>query len=464
MDRTQIDSEDLVKKGEANSISVLNGIREVIGSATIARGAKAGISIGDEFKSSFSAIGEKDDNSKASKTDQIACDEIELQRVENRKIAADSFDFIYLISNTDVDEAWPDIASTFSAVRDGGIIAGQIHRNSFSHRIEATVDRFFERFGWRVHHHNSGSWWVKKSALPISYFIPAYNCERWIAQSIRSILSTNYRPEDGDELIVVNDCSTDGTQRMLEEFASQSDRVRVIDHKVNRGGGAARNTAVEESKNPLCFCLDSDNVLASNSVKALRDHLIVNDVDTAAFQEMHYFTSELGMGKPTHIWSFDDSIMDFSAFLQTNRAPSSSGNYLFTKDAWHRAGGYPDAGALDTWGFLLRKMASGSKIKALPESYYFHRYSHESYWVRHAQRGNIDEVAASLLEPYFDRLNPADVRYLQSEKGRKTWFSRLDRRPIRIRDGKSQKFAWLPRLMHRKKRLRCTERRLQRVA
>ena len=45
--------------------------------------------------------------------------------------------------------------------------------------------------------------------MNISFFIPAYNCAKTVTESVISILETNF--QEGDELIVVNDCATDNT-------------------------------------------------------------------------------------------------------------------------------------------------------------------------------------------------------------------------------------------------------------
>ena len=54
------------------------------------------------------------------------------------------------------------------------------------------------------------------SREPVSFIIPAYNCAGTIRQAVESILDGNY--EAGDEIILVDDCSTDSTPRVLKEI------------------------------------------------------------------------------------------------------------------------------------------------------------------------------------------------------------------------------------------------------
>jgi glycosyltransferase involved in cell wall biosynthesis len=69
---------------------------------------------------------------------------------------------------------------------------------------------------------------VTEAGAPlVSVMIPVYNGEASLAQAIRSVLEQTYRPFD---LTIVNNCSTDRTRAIAEEFAAQDHRVRVHDN------------------------------------------------------------------------------------------------------------------------------------------------------------------------------------------------------------------------------------------
>ncbi|MEM9413957.1 MAG: glycosyltransferase [Planctomycetota bacterium] len=348
------------------------------------------------------------------------------------RYADEQFDFVYLDADHSEEGVWRDLCAWITKVRVGGIIAGHDYGHRDFPGVQRAVDRFVGRFGWTVHQEGEGVWWAQRTALPISYFIPCYNCEPWLEESVASILEGNLT--QGDELILVNDGSTDATPTIVENLARKHPAVRAIHHAQNRGGSAARNTAVDAAKHTLCFCLDSDNLAPAGSVSPLRDHLLCTGVDAVGFQELRYFTDQGGPDEITHTLVYEDVITDFARYLATKLVPGASGNYLFTKQSWHRAGGYPEqAGALDAWGFGLRQAATGSTMTVLPGSHYLHRHSHESYWVRHDRAGTIDAAALDVLRPFFDQIDPRDVRYLQSEKGTRSWFAQLNERPIRLK-------------------------------
>lgn len=349
-----------------------------------------------------------------------------------------SMDFVYLDADHSEQGVWQDLCSWAIKVREGGVIAGHDYGHCDFPGVKHAVDRFFSRFGWTVHEEGHGVWWVQREHLPITYFSPCYNCATWVRDTAASIINANLQP--GDEYILVNDGSTDYTANVLEQISEMHPAVRVITHETNQGGSAARNTAVAAASNPLCFCLDSDNILAPNSVAPLRDQLLRSGTDTVGFQTLKYFTDAGGTDQVTHELHYEPVITDFARSLRTTLVPGASGNYLFTKEAWQRADGYPQgAGALDAWGFGLRKCATGSTVTVLPDSFYYHRHDHNSYWARHAKQGTIDQSALEVLRPFFHLIEPRDVNYLNSQRGKTRWFTELDRKPLRLLKPKTTK-------------------------
>ncbi len=265
---------------------------------------------------------------------------------------------------------------------------------------------------------------------PITFIMPAYNCAATVEESVRSIMNGNFN--DGDELIIVNDCSTDSTSTVLSKIQCDHPRIKVLDHHHNRGGGAARNTAVRNASNDLIFCLDSDNILIPGSVRVLKECMQQKMADVIAFQEIHYFRDD--PNEVTHAWDYGQENVTFSDYISRVKVPGTSGNYLYTKDSWIMAGGYPESsGALDTWGFGLRQVATGSVMSLCPSSHYMHRAGHESYWVRDSRNNNTSIMALGLLIPYLDRLEKRTVDYLFSKRGRYCWFDKIDMHPLLVR-------------------------------
>jgi glycosyltransferase involved in cell wall biosynthesis len=266
---------------------------------------------------------------------------------------------------------------------------------------------------------------------PVSYFIPSYNCANTVREAVESILNGNFI--EGDEILLTNDGSTDNTAEVLSDLSIEYPFLRIYHNEFNRGGSATRNICVRQAKHDLLFCLDSDNILIPNTMKALRTYYIEQKADAASFQEQRYFSKTPNI--IDYIWRFrtETSLADF---LADHRNPGSSGNYLYSRKSWLQAGGYPEfAGALDTWGFGFYQLATGSKMVALPDSGYWHRYGGQSYYIRDMNKKNMSLAALQVLLPYLHLINPDDVDYIMSRKARYEWLEKLVEKPLRTAEG-----------------------------
>lgn len=271
----------------------------------------------------------------------------------------------------------------------------------------------------------------------ISFFIPAYNCANTIAESVDSIIETNF--ESGDELIIVNDCSIDSTTNVLLALKHKYPVIQILSHKRNKGGAAARNTAVENAKNDLLFCLDSDNVLVPQSIAPLKKYLLKMNADIAAFQYQHFFNDD--KQKPFSIWSLPEGLFATHLYYTGKNTPGQHGNYLFTKQSWINAQGYAEGtGALDTWTFGLRQAITGAVAVVLKDTFYYHRLDHStSYWLRDAEANlkSVSEKAAYALYPFFNRIDENYLNYMLG-KGRYWWFYNLKNKSLKIVDEHSK--------------------------
>ena len=267
----------------------------------------------------------------------------------------------------------------------------------------------------------------------ISFFIPAYNCADTLEEAVRSIRETNFNVND--ELIIVNDFSTDNTEDIINGLKKEYPDIKHINHTRNKGGAAARNSAIENAQNELLFCLDADNVLAPSSIECLKAYLLSNNADVASFQHQHYFLND--KFKPDYIWSLPEGEFAKENYLNGQNTPGQHGNYLFTKQSWLKAKGYAEGcGALDTWTFGLRQAITDAKIVVLKDTFYYHRLDHEnSYWMRDAE-ANLWSVSIKVtfaLFPFFDRIDENFLNYMLG-KGRYNWFYMLKKRPLDLID------------------------------
>ena len=79
----------------------------------------------------------------------------------------------------------------------------------------------------------------------ISVIIPLYNAKDYVTYTIDSLLGQTKKEL---EVLLVDDCSTDGSPELVERRYAGDERVRVIRQQKNGGPGVARNTGIEQAR------------------------------------------------------------------------------------------------------------------------------------------------------------------------------------------------------------------------
>jgi len=92
--------------------------------------------------------------------------------------------------------------------------------------------------------------------IKFSVVIPLYNKEKEIADTLNSVLNQSYK---ADEIIVVDDGSTDNSAKIVESFTKKFKEIKLI-RQNNSGETAARNRGVEEAKNEYICFIDADDL------------------------------------------------------------------------------------------------------------------------------------------------------------------------------------------------------------
>lgn len=91
----------------------------------------------------------------------------------------------------------------------------------------------------------------------VSIIMPSYKCGRFIGESIKSVQAQTYQ---NWELIIVDDCSCDGTIDIVLDIKKYDDRISLYQNKVNSGAAVSRNAALRNAKGRWIAFLDSDDL------------------------------------------------------------------------------------------------------------------------------------------------------------------------------------------------------------
>ena len=93
--------------------------------------------------------------------------------------------------------------------------------------------------------------------IKVSVIVPVYNTEKYVGQCVESIENQTLKEI---EIILVNDGSKDGSQKILEEYAKNDERIKLINQE-NAGVAAARNHGLREAQGDYVAFVDSDDIV-----------------------------------------------------------------------------------------------------------------------------------------------------------------------------------------------------------
>ena len=119
----------------------------------------------------------------------------------------------------------------------------------------------------------------------ISVIIPCYNVEKYLCKCLDSVVNQTLKDI---EIICVNDGSTDGTQKILEEYSKKDDRISLI-NKPNGGLSSARNAGMEKVHGEYLAFLDSDDWVDLNFYEKLYNAAKLENADSAIGKTFLYW-------------------------------------------------------------------------------------------------------------------------------------------------------------------------------
>lgn len=186
----------------------------------------------------------------------------------------------------------------------------------------------------------------------VSALIPAYNAEKTIARALASC----YRQVD--EIIVVNDGSTDHTSTVVKQFRHAN--IRLINHAKNKGIGSARQTCLEHCTTQYAAWLDSDDCFLPNRITDLLPWLQKGyDI---VYDNMELFCGTTGEFLRNS--EIDEALKTHSGLdRQFARNQLRGIGVPLANVARIRELGYGDLRHAEDYDFLLRALLSGFRIK-----------------------------------------------------------------------------------------------------
>src|SRR5690554_902309 len=119
--------------------------------------------------------------------------------------------------------------------------------------------------------------------------MPVYNDVDFIEESLNSILNQTY---GNFKLIISDDCSTDGSLNIIEQFAKKDSRIEVIRQTKNLGISKNMELLLEKAQTPYFMWAGDDDIMKETFVEKLMTALEQNSTYVAAFSTMQFIDEE----------------------------------------------------------------------------------------------------------------------------------------------------------------------------
>lgn len=149
--------------------------------------------------------------------------------------------------------------------------------------------------------------------MKVSIIIPAYNSATTIRDTISSCINQTHNDL---EIIIVNDCSTDNTNEVINEF--NDDRIRVINNSINVGAGGSKYIGSTQARGDYTMFLDSDDWLDLNCVEMMLNEAITYNADIVDCGINFILHDQINIYRYTQheVLSAEDALLNSNRFMR----------------------------------------------------------------------------------------------------------------------------------------------------
>lgn len=222
----------------------------------------------------------------------------------------------------------------------------------------------------------------------ISVIMPVYNGEKYLRQSIESVIQQTYKDW---ELIIVNDCSTDNSRDIMQSYADADSRIRIVDNSINLKLPRSLNAGFREARGKYLTWTSDDNLYKSD-----------------AFEELSYYlecNSEIGL-----VYSDMDVVDDSLNFLREQSLGVNmlcygdcvGASFMYRKEVVNKIGEYsPDMFLVEDYEYWIR-ISKQFGIGHLNKNLYIYRKHIDS--LTETRKKDINRQLYKLRRKHLDYL------------------------------------------------------------
>lgn len=225
----------------------------------------------------------------------------------------------------------------------------------------------------------------------VSIVLPTYNGQKYIRDSIDSVIAQTFTDW---ELIIVNDCSTDDTPKIIREYEKRDNRIKIIDNEVNQKLPTSLNIGFRKAQGEYLTWTSDDNMYMPEAIEKLSAYLDANK-DIMMVCSAMKFIDENG----NYITCNSSAHINEKIFCVNNVGAS----FMYRGKVICEVGEYnPEFFLVEDYEYWLRIMFQYGDIGYLDEKLYIYREQSGSLTATRAK--DIRFNLAKLKKIYADKL------------------------------------------------------------
>lgn len=240
----------------------------------------------------------------------------------------------------------------------------------------------------------------------ISIIMSVYNGEKYLSQSIESILRQTFKDF---EFIIVDDASTDSSYRIIQEYAKSDERIIIIKNPSNLGLAQSLNIALSHARGNFIARMDADDIALENRLEAQLSYLKENPEIVLIGSSVYFVDSKNNIVSRTHV-SSDPEILKKQLYYQNICAHPT---WMFKREILKDLKGYRDLPVAQDYDFLLRLCFLKSDISNIDSPLLYYRLSDKNI----TSGKNLSQIKISrYLRRLYKKGLILDDRFIEKEK------------------------------------------------
>ena len=268
---------------------------------------------------------------------------------------------------------------------------------------------------------------AKTTTTPlITIIIPVYNIKKYLHDCIESILSQTYQ---NLEIILVDDGSTDGSEKFVDDYAKSDKRIKVV-HQKNMGLSGARNTGLKHTTGKYVTFVDSDDRIEPSMIESLFNALTEShaDVSICSFKEIYPNgkIKDFSHNYPKQVFTTEQALANM---LQENGFMISTTMKLFPTN-YFKGIKFPVDKLHEDVGTTYKLIMKAKKIVFIPNEYYVYVHHNNSIINQTFDERKFDLI--KLTDQMCDDIDQyyPDLKNVTNERRMRARFSILRQIPL----------------------------------